>query len=193
MYWYKKKNILHKAAMAFAIAALFLSCTSNQQEPMTRETYFDIPTYFKGEITRLTADNPVVNKTVVKDSLSETKEIKISDWENELSSFVSIDLNKPVYAGILQKDSTANSVKITASDPKVDISLVEIIYGADGEPVLFHIERNVENSLYDTRETLRYEKDKRYSLEKHQSVFILGDKYYHIEGRIMHHQTLQGK
>lgn len=192
MYWYKQKSILHKAVMALAIAALFLSCTPHQQGGVINETYFDIPTYFKGEITRLTRDNPLVNKTVVKDSLSETKEIKIADWGNELSSFVSIDLNKPVYAGVLQKDSTANRVKITVSDPKVDISFVEITYGDNGEPTLFHIERKVENFLYDTRETLHYETDKGYRLEKHQSVRILGDKYYRIEGRIMH-QTLPEK
>lgn len=169
--------------MAIAVTALFLSCTSGPQDrKVTRETYFDIPAYFQGEIARLTQEKPVVNKTVVKDSLSEAKEIQVADWENELSSFASIDLNKPAYAGILKKDSTANKVRITSSDPKIDITAVEIEYGDSGEPVAFHIQRNIQNSLYETHETLYYARNKKYSLEKHQSVLILGDKYYHIKG-----------
>lgn len=182
MYWYKKKNKWARAVMAFAVTALFLSCTSSPKDgTVTRESYFDIPGYFKTEIRRLTQENPVVGKTVMKDSLSETKAIQIPDWENELSSFTSIDLNKPAYAGILKKDSTANKIKITSSDPKIDITSVEIEYGDDGEPVAFRIQRNIQNSLYNTRETLHYARHKGYSLEKHQSVLVLGEKYYHIE------------
>lgn len=169
--------------MVVTIAALFLSCTSDRKgKEVIRETYFDIPGYFKGEIARLTQDNPVVNKTVVKDSLSESQEIKIADWGNELASFVSVDLNKPAYAGVLQKDSTTKKVNIKASDPKIDLVAVDITYGENGEPIAFRVHRNIENSLYNTRETLLYEKNKGYSLEKNQSVLILGDKYYHVQG-----------
>lgn len=193
MYWYKKKITWCKAVMAVAVTALFLSCTSSPKDgKITRETYFDIPRYFKAEIARLTQEKPVVDKTVVKDSLSETKEIQIADWENELSSFASIDLNKPAYAGILKKDSTANKVKITSSDPKIDIAVVEIEYGENGEPIAFHIQRNIQNSLYETHEKLNYTKHQGYSLEKHQSVLILGNKYYHIEA-MFKHQTAPAK
>lgn len=169
--------------MASAVTALFVCCTSSQQnQEGLRETYVDIPNYFKKEIARLKQDNPVVNKTVVKDSVSENKEIKIADWDNELSSFVSVDLNKPAYGGALQKDSTGNQVKITGLDPDLDIAAVEITYDEQGEPLVFRIERNIKNSLYDTKETLYYEKHKGYSLTKQQSVLILGDKHYHIEG-----------
>ncbi|PRD48591.1 hypothetical protein [Sphingobacterium haloxyli] len=189
MYWYKTKNTWCSAITAVVVSALYISCNSSPKDKkITRETYFDIPGYFKTEIAQLTQEKPFLEKTVVKDSLSETKEIQITDWANELSSFASIDLNKPAYAGMLKKDSTANSVKIISSDPKVDIVFVEIIYGDNGEPATFRIQRNIQNSLYDTRETLHYTKNKGYSLEKHQSVLILGDKYYYIEG-IFKHQT----
>ncbi|MBD1431670.1 hypothetical protein H8B06_02440 [Sphingobacterium sp. DN00404] len=193
MYWYRNRNTYYKAVIATAVTALCLSCTPNPGDGnVTRETYFDIPDYFKTEIARLMQEKPVVDKTVVKDSLSETKEIQITDWENELSSFVSVDLNKPVYAGILTKDSTANKIKITSSDPKIDIALVEIEYSEHGEPTAFRIQRNIQNSLYETHETLHYAKGKGYSLEKQQSVLILGDKYYHIEG-LFKHQTAPAK
>lgn len=183
MYWYKKKNIGCKAVIAIAVTALFLSCISNPDgNDTSKETYVDIPKYFKAEITRLKQENPVVEKTVVKDSLSETKELQIADWENELASFASIDLNKPAYAGVLKKDSTANKTTITSSDPKTDIAVVEITYDQRGAPTEFQVRRHIHNALYKTKETLHYIKGKKYSLEKQQSVLILGDKYYRIEG-----------
>lgn len=183
MYWCKNKKTAGKAVMAVVVTALFLCCTPSPKErTIKREAHFDIPAYFNAEIARLTKENPTIDKTVIKDSLSETREIQIADWETELSSFVSIDLNKPVYTGILEKDSTANKIKITSSDPKIDISSVEIEYNENGVPIEFRIQRNIENSLYKTHETLRYTQNKGYSLEKHQSVLVLGEKYYHIEG-----------
>src|SRR5690606_20946163 len=126
MYWCKNKKTAGKAVMAVVVTALFLCCTPSPKErTIKREAHFDIPAYFNAEIARLTKENPTIDKTVIKDSLSETREIQIADWETELSSFVSIDLNKPVYTGILEKDSTANTIKITSSDPKIDISSVK--------------------------------------------------------------------
>ena len=183
MYWYSVKKVWSKAVMGITIAALFLSCESNSTNiPVGQEKYIDIPAYFKAEVERLTRENPLIKKTVIKDSLSETKELKIADWENELSSFASIDLNKPAYIGALTKDSASYTVKIKSTDPKIDIVEVEITYTKEGDPITFQIQRNIKNSLYETREKLQYTKQEGYSLEKQQSVLILGDKYYHIQG-----------
>lgn len=142
----------------------------------------DIPAYFQAEISRLTAADPVVIKTVKKDDIEETKELKVGSWENELSSYLSIDLNKPAYIGLLKKDSTDNKVTFTISNPNIDISLVEIGY-EQGEPVAFTIKRTVKNSLYQTEETLNYKRNESYSLDKTQSVVALDDNHYYIEGR----------
>lgn len=168
--------------MVLALTALFLSCADTPKEKVKRVTYFDIPTYFKEEVARLTLEEPQVEKTVVKDSLSETKSLQIANWENELSSFLSIDLNKPVYAGVLKRDSTANKIIITSTDPKLDLVQIEIQYGENSEPTAFRIRRHVQNSLFETQETLFYAKNREYSLEKKQSIRVLGDKYYRVEG-----------
>lgn len=182
MYWYNMNKKYCSAVMVLALTALFLSCADTPKEKVSAATYFDIPTYFKEEVARLTLEKPLIEKTVVKDSLSETKSLQIADWENELSSFVSIDLNKPVYAGVLKRDSTANRIVITSTDPKLDLVQIEIQYGENSEPTAFRIQRHVQNSLFETQETLFYAKDKEYSLEKQQSIRILGDKYYRVEG-----------
>ncbi|KGE13591.1 hypothetical protein [Sphingobacterium deserti] len=172
--------------MASALAALFFSCNeAPDSAAQNKEERFDIPAYFKSEISRLNQSLPTVKKTVVKDSLSETKTIKISNWTDELASFSTVDLNKPAYSGILKKDSTAGKITYTATDPKIDVSKVEITFTADNKPKSFVIERTIKNSLYQTKEVLKYQADSAYSLDKNQSVLLLGDRRYQIESTFL--------
>lgn len=184
MYWYNENYKRWKAVAAAAVTALLFSCGTNEKPAAKNRPFIDIPAFFKEEVKSLSARRPNVVKTVTKDTVSERKELQVENWANELSSFMTVDLNKPAYAGHLQKDSTANTVIIQSLDPAIDISRVEIQYGADGKPHEFLIKRTIKNSLYETRETLHYKKGASYSLEKHQSVLVLGDKYYRIEGII---------
>lgn len=183
MYWYKSKNVFGKAAAAIALAALLFSCSpdNNSKSPVRTEKHLDVPFFFKQEIERLQREKPHVLKTVIKDELSEKKELQIENWTNELASFQTIDLNKPAYAGLLKKDSTAGKLIFTSTDPKVDLSYVEIRFTEDQMPKDWIIKRTVRNSLYQTEEVLKYSKDSLYSIEKDQSVLILGDKHYGIE------------
>lgn len=175
-------NIINKVVLALAITTLFFSCSTEVQNQKDNTSYIDIPAYFQKEIIRLKTENPTVVKTVKKDKQEETKEVQIANWENELSNYLNIDLNKPAYHGLFTKDSTDYKVTFSAKDSNLDISFIEISYVLT-EPVEFKIKRKVKNSLYQTEETLYYHKNKSYSLEKHQSVIALDDNHYYIEGR----------
>ncbi len=184
MYWFKKTktyNII--AALALASAAFFHSCNAtNDKDNPLHQRYTNLPEYFNNEITRLTSLNPEILKTVVKDSISESKNIFLEDWGRELSSFTSIDLNKPAYQGLFQKDSSDYTVNYTSKDPKIDIQHVKIVYNEDGTPRSVLIKRKIKNTLYETDEVLLYEGTKGYRIEKKQHIFVLGDKFYLIKG-----------
>jgi len=170
--------------MALALVSLLLCChaPAGKSGKGSPAAYADIPGYFRSEIQRLEASRPTVEKTVKKAGESESKTLQIADWETELSSFAAVDLNKPAYAGYITKDSAANVVTYTFTKPDIDLKKVEIWY--DGQhPVTFRIHRSVKNSLYETDEVLFYDSNEKYSLEKKQSVRVLGDKYYFIEGK----------
>lgn len=183
MYWYKIKNQYGKAAVATALAALFFSCSSDPATTASRpkEKHIDIPLFFKEEIKRLQQAKPLVRKTVRKDELSEQKEVRIENWSNELASFETVDLNKAAYDGLFDVDSTADKIVYSSSDPDVDLSHVEIQFSEDRKPKNWIIKRRIKNSLYQTDEILKYSRDSAYSIEKDQSVLILGDKHYGIE------------
>lgn len=182
MYWYKKTKI---AVIALAITALSYACSSESTEATKQvNSQLNIPAFFTKEIAALQKRNPAVVKTVKKDSVSETKTVHIENWTNELASFAAVDLNKPAYAGFLKKDSVAGVVTYTSTKPSLDIKSVRIQYTPEGTLSELRMEKQVDNLLYRTEETLIYFPNKRYELKKKQHVLLLGDKYYHIAGAI---------
>lgn len=184
MYWYKKA--LHKSLIAAAIMLLSVSCSDKiEQVPSFKEAQINIPAFFNKEIADLKVINPKVSKTVMKDTISETQELQINNWETELASFVAVDINKPAYAGYLKKDSSDFNVTYTATNPTLEIQFVQIKYDASGKPLTFLIEKNIDNLLYRSAEKLIYTTGKNYRLEKKQHVLLLGDKYYQIAGDII--------
>ena len=142
---------------------------------------FDIPSFFDKEITLLKGANPKILKSVSKDHQSEEKLMHIESWDNELSSFKTIDLRKGVYKGFVKKDSIDNMVTYTFQNDDVDSSKVKIGY-KDGSAFQIVIERRVNNLLYDTQEILSYTVGENYTVEKIQDVWILGENKYRING-----------
>src|SRR5690606_20576747 len=115
MYWYNINKKYCSAVMVLVLTALFLSCADTPKEKVSAATYFDIPACCKEKIARARLGKPLINKAVVKDSHDEPKGLQSPDFDNDLAIFVSIDLNKPVYAGVLKRDSTANKIVITST------------------------------------------------------------------------------
>ena len=173
MYWWIK---------ILGIAFLF-ACTSSPSDTQREKKAFDLPAYFRGEIKRLSATNRDILKTVSKGNASETKTIQV-DWETELAAFASIDLNKPVYAGYIRKDSSDNVVTFRMDNPAADISTVHIRYNEDDEPSEITIHKKTDNLLYETIETLYYRRNESYRIEKQQDVWLLGTNHYSIVGSL---------
>lgn len=188
MYWLTSKNNLFRYCLtvgALALTVSFYSCSNKQESirnPVASE--LDIPYFFEKEIEKLQQENVKVVKTVYKDTISETKTLQINKWATELASFSNVDINKAAYRNTFTKDSTDNKVTYTFNTPKVDLLKVEIAY-TNGKPTDLIIQRSAENLLYTTREVLRYTTGKSYSIEKMQSVRILGTSKYKIEGQFL--------
>jgi len=187
MYWWIKKiSRLQRIAIGiFVSTASFFACTATNpiKQAHTEEKQFDIPAFFQQEIQHLSETKKEISKTVAKDSSAETKKILIQDWEKELSAFSSIDLNKTAYIGHINKDSSDHLVKLTLDDPTADISAVHIRYDEHNNPSGILIFKKINNLLYQTTESLSYQKDKGYKIEKQQDVWLLGSNHYTIEGK----------
>lgn len=177
------KLTLSKQTIIAVVGLCLSSCwgCSSKDTSVAKLDAFDVPNYFKNEISRLQRDNSPIIKTVHKDSLTETKELQIADWESELASFISTDINKPAYHGYIKKDSVANLVTYTILNKDLEISSIQLTY-AHHQVDAIAIDRKIKNSLYTTTEHLVYRKNKSYSVEKNQAVKLMGNTYYKIEG-----------
>lgn len=174
------------AVLAVSSFSMLISCQQNEKQSQAnlngKPKYFDLPAYFQKEIDLLSKANPVIEKTVSKDDLEETKRLKIKDWELEFSSFKNIDLNKSAYAEFIQVDSTNGVLQYSFNNPKSDLSCVRIEMDSLGQPKVISIQRDVVNNLYHTAEFLVYEKGKYYLVEKKQDVKVMGDNQYRVLG-----------
>jgi len=173
MYWW----------INFIVAIFLFACNSTPQHTKQEKKEFDLPAYFQREIKHLSSTDKEIVKTVSKDDVSETKTIRV-DWKKELAAFAAIDINKPVYAGYIRKDSSDRTVTLRIDDPKLDLSMIRIRYDEQNEPFEITIQRKTDNLLYDTIEKLYYRKNKSYRIEKQQKVWILGTNHYTIAGSL---------
>jgi len=186
MYWYTniKKSKKITTLIFFGVVHFFVSCESPAKQlnaDNAKQSFFNIPGYFEEQVQKLNNSNPLVSKTVATNQEDEQKDVHISNWDVELSPFLSVDLNKVAYLSEIVKDSTDNSVTYSLPNDKFDLNKVTIIYN-DGKPSVFEVERTTKNMLYETREKLRYEEGKSYRIEKNQKVILLGLHNYLITG-----------
>src|SRR5476649_1867335 len=118
MYWYKPKiNGCHaeppRSMSATASRRVFFeglsitmllffvfflpACKPGIKETVGTLTYFDLKGYFKADATKLTEHNKPVFKTVVHNTITESKKVTIDNWEREFSLFINSDINKPAW------------------------------------------------------------------------------------------------
>lgn len=183
MYWYN--NIKQTALLSIGAVCFFFSCDNPIDDTVEQNSslYFDIPGYFENQINDLSKSNPLVLKQVFDNDGSEKKEIHISNWNTELSSFMSIDLNKPAYAGHIVKDSADNVVNYKFTNNDLDLNSVQIIY-QENMPIQITIDKTTKNMLYQTDEKLVYIADSLYSVQKLQKVIWMNPNNYKIIGLI---------
>lgn len=183
MYWWAKYKRINLFWTPFLLVMLLYSCAEElSTSTNNRQRHIDLPAFFQSEVNRLKQENPSVQKTVSVGEGNEQQDVTINDWSTELASFLSIDLNKAAYRDDIQKDSIPNLVTYRIDNPDLDIDTVSITYES-GQPVAIQIVRHIDNFLYNTQERLQYHKRQGYSIEKKQSVWILGDNTYYIEGK----------
>ena len=166
-----------------AILLVASSCESNRKVAK-RYSYFDLEGFFQREISRLQKLNPKVSKTVVKNTEAENRELRINDWEEELSLFTASDINKPAWKGSYKKSEKMGEILYTAIDPKLRTERLLIRRNKNGKVHHISIINKVSNSLYSSKENLTYYPDSLYEIRKEQKVRLLGSNKYTVTGRL---------
>lgn len=166
---------------AFIFMALLPSCKPDNLQAGSAPKYFDIKGYFDTNTALLSKRNPLVNKAVTQDSVTETKPVHIENWDAELSLFSQSDINKPAWRDSYDVDSGATGVIYRAKT--LDLRTQLIVINKKGNKIKWlMIYNNSQNMLYQTSEKLSYFPDSLYIIQKYQKVRLLGANNYLVKG-----------
>jgi hypothetical protein len=177
MYWYKTRG----AVTGMLMVALWLAACHPDVKETAALKYFDIKGYFAKDSIFLTRLNKPVFKTVTHNGVTESKEVHIANWGQELSLFKEADINRPAwknsYTIIANDDVTLYKAKYP------ELKMREMIIKTDKNQVKWILIFNkTKNILYQTTEKLSYFPDSLYLIEKVQKVRLMGINNYRIQG-----------
>jgi len=120
MYWYKPLNKITIYLIAsFVLLLAINSCKSDSHSATDTNKFFDIKGYFKADSARLSKLNPLVDKTVVHNGITETQKVHVPNWGTELSLFSESDINKPAWKASYNVQTTDDFLIYKAKDPSL--------------------------------------------------------------------------
>ncbi|QPH39615.1 hypothetical protein [Pedobacter endophyticus] len=164
-------------------ASILFSCTEKKTEANNKLLYFDLQGYFKKESLRMKKANPSVFKTVSINGATESKKIKIADWEREFAVFINADINKASWKGSFQTNVADSKISYITNNKKIPVKKVTIAR-RDSTVSMVQIIIHNKNVLFQSNDTLTYYPDSLYDISKKQKIRILNEKNYKITGRL---------
>lgn len=139
--------------------------------------------YFTKEVKRLQKQKPVIEKTAHLNKQHETQTLSNINWEQELSSFIESDINKPAFKGFYTQTNENGEDIYRATQAKLKTQELKILRRKNGSIERISISNHNENALYTSDEYLEYCPDSVYQIVKRQEVRISGTNNYWIFGR----------
>lgn len=177
MYWYKHIRIF---VLSASITSGLASCKPDVVDGANR--YFDIKGYFSKEAERLTQLHPHVEKTVKHNKQSESRDLGISSWNDELGLFSGSDINKPAWRDSYKVIKRGNTTVYKAKLPELKTQSITIV-NSGNKVQSIDIVNHTSNLLYTSTEKLSYYPDSAYHISKMQHVRLLGVNSYDIDSR----------
>ncbi len=166
-------------ASVFVLLLLYSCSTPEQQQD---KPYTDLKGFFTLEAGRLAHERLRVDKTVSRNGSAERKKDLLPDWKTELDLFRESDINKPAWKTSYQVREDTSGVSYTAVDTSLKTRYIHIRKDNNGNIAAVRISNRVKNYLYQSSEELEYVRGKEYSINKKQSVLILGSNEYRVRG-----------
>lgn len=171
-----------KKILFCCLVVIYSSCNLKEQDKASSKSYFDLDRYFKSEVSRLTKANLIIDKTVIVNAKSEEKKVNIKNWEKELESFISADINKAAWRGSFKIKKNKSSEVYLNDNEKIPVKKVEITYRNNKISAIKIFITNT-NRLYTSKDSLSYYPDSLYQIKKVQQIKLMDQKIYQITGR----------
>ncbi|HWZ14583.1 MAG TPA: hypothetical protein VNW95_05035 [Mucilaginibacter sp.] len=122
-------------------------------------------------------------KTVTHNGVTQSKKVRIGNWERELDLFIGSDINRPAWKDSYTVTISGDITIYRAKDFKLKMRQMDIKKDKDKVQWVLIFNRT-KNLLYETTEKLSYFPDSLYSIEKYQHVKLMGNNTYSVQGLI---------
>lgn len=149
-----------------------------------KAAYFDIAGYFRSQTVALAKQNLFVNKTAVHNGQSQTRKVKIGNWEGEFEQFINSDINKPAWQQSYVITQGNGLTIYKANNPGLKTQKI-ILKQQDGKLMWIYIYNHNKNLLFESYEDLAYYPDSVYVIKKWQHVKLMGVNKYEIRGEVI--------
>ncbi|HEX5001669.1 MAG TPA: hypothetical protein VFW78_04170 [Bacteroidia bacterium] len=99
---------------------IIVSCDTAPPKSTPQKRHFDIPGYFRSEISRFVASGSSLQKIVHTEGKTESHTIREPDWNDAFQYFLQIDLNSPGTAKWLMVDTLISGTELQLNYASVD-------------------------------------------------------------------------
>jgi len=160
------------------------ACRPDTHVNASSKHYFDLKAFINADSSHLSKAGALVTKTVSQNnSYTQTKNLVIKNWGQELALFTASDINKPAWRDSYKITKQGDSLVYTALLPELFTRRISIRSNEE-KVVRIDISNATQNLLYKTTEHLTYYPDSLYLIDKQQQVKLMGNNRYLISGKI---------
>ncbi|MEZ5042213.1 MAG: hypothetical protein R2828_20110 [Saprospiraceae bacterium] len=159
--------------------------------------FFDLRTYFEGEIERLKAQGTAVRKEIEMNGKTEVQTQEALDFEKEFAIFVRSDINKPAWRNKYKVDSVMNanqllSLQYTAIDSSLKTRILTIEFKA-AEVARISIFNKSDSPLIKAEQRLTFEPDRGYHIRNSQVLSLSKDSELSIAATFLKEKEDRGE
>jgi hypothetical protein len=157
---------------------LFVIACNSERETGNAAPYFDLKTLVKTDIDHNNSMQCGEQKSVLVNTIRETKLLDSIRWEKELQPILECDINKPAWKGKFAIDTVKGDdagkfmVQYKPLSEKINVKLLRIHF-SDGKPESIFIVKQIRSFIFSSNQSIEYFPGKGFSVRGEQKAAMM--------------------
>ena len=154
-------------------------------EDVPQSPFYDLQAFFEGEVKRLQAQQPSVEKTVSFDEATEVDRLDSMNYRQELKVFLDADINRPAWwdryaIDSSRQDGALRSIRYQAKAEDLKIRSILLTFSRDSLRSV-DIDLEAESAATGFRQELHYSPAKGFRIFTRQDVILSQPREMRVE------------
>jgi hypothetical protein len=157
---------------------MFSNCKNEAPQYSKNTTpLFDLKGFLDNEIATHLKDVKKVKKTVTVNGKTETKEVVIKDWKEELKPFFNSDINRPAWRDkYMVEKKMGDTIGYFQSYQRIIDNLktknLAVHFNDAQQPLSVSLENDESSAIGTSKQAMKFIANKQYSIESIQTSFL---------------------